>query len=85
MALSLAIFVSAAESESSYISSELYQAYTTLTERVSQERNIPLEICPMSEMTEVRSLDEFEADLQELCDIIELLTNPMLYPPIMVK
>ena len=70
LALSLAIFVSAAESESSYISSELYQAYTTLTERVSQERNIPLEICPMSEMTEVRSLDEFEADLQELCDII---------------
>ena len=76
MVLSLAIPAGATTPDSTVVSEELYQEYTNITEQVAQERNISLKICPLSEMTEIRSLDEFETDLQELCDVITAIKSP---------
>lgn len=79
LALSLAIPAYAADAEP-VVSDEQYQNYLEIAEQVCEERGIDITVCPASEMETVYTDAEFEAEVQDFCDVLEAIKENTITP-----
>lgn len=80
LALSMVVTAYAVDTDPA-ISDEQYQRYLEIAERVSEERGIELTLSSASEMDKVYTDEEYEAEMQEFCDVIDSIRNENLIMP----
>ena len=81
LALSMVVTAYATDTKP-IISDEQYQNYLEIAEQVGEERGIDITVYPESEMDKAYTDTEFEAEMQEFCDVIDSIKSGSSITPL---
>ena len=81
LSLTLAVSAWAVEPNGQVVSEEQYQEYVEIAKSVCQEYGMEygedVSACPISEVTKVYTPEEYRAEVEEFCEVISSLQNPI--------
>lgn len=80
LSLSLVIPVGAIDMTPPEISDEQYQNYLDIAEQVGEERGISITVGDRDDMDRAYTNEEFEAEVEDFCDMIATLNSPEIAP-----